>query len=46
MIPMLKLPLLLYRLGLGWIFGHRFLLLTHKGRRSGKVRQTVLARFE
>ena len=43
MIPMLKLPLLLYRLHLGWMFGHRFLLLTHKGRRSGKIRQTVLA---
>jgi deazaflavin-dependent oxidoreductase (nitroreductase family) len=43
MIPMLKLPLVLYRLRLGWVFGHRFMLLTHKGRRSGKIRQTVLA---
>jgi deazaflavin-dependent oxidoreductase (nitroreductase family) len=40
---MLKLPLLLYRAGLGWLLGHRFLLLTHVGRRSGKVRRTVLA---
>ena len=43
MIPILKLPLLLYCLRLGWMFGHRFMLLTHKGRRSGKIRQTVLA---
>jgi deazaflavin-dependent oxidoreductase (nitroreductase family) len=43
MIPILKLPLLLYRTGLGWLFGHRFMLLTHVGRRSGKVRRTVLA---
>ena len=43
MIPILKLPLLLYRTGLGWLLGDRFMLLTHVGRRSGKVRQTVLA---
>jgi deazaflavin-dependent oxidoreductase (nitroreductase family) len=34
---------LLYRAGLGRLLGHRFMLLTHIGRRSGKVRQTVLA---
>ena len=43
LIPTLKLPLVLYRLHLGWMFGHRFMLLTHRGRRSGKIRQTVLA---
>ena len=43
LMPMLKLPLLLYRTGLGWLLGNRFMLLTHVGRRSGKVRQTVLA---
>jgi deazaflavin-dependent oxidoreductase (nitroreductase family) len=43
MIPILKLPLLFYRTGLGWLFGHRFMLLTHMGRHSGKVRRTVLA---
>jgi deazaflavin-dependent oxidoreductase (nitroreductase family) len=43
MLPMLKLPLLLYRTGLGRLLGHRFMLLTHVGRRSGKVRQSVLA---
>lgn len=43
MIPILKLPLLLYRTGLGWLLGYRFMLLTHIGRSSGKVRRTVLA---
>lgn len=43
MIPIFKLPLFLYRLGLGWLFGKRFMLLTHIGRRSGKVRKTILA---
>jgi deazaflavin-dependent oxidoreductase (nitroreductase family) len=35
-------PIWLYRLGIGWIFGHQFLLLTHVGRRTGRVRETVL----
>ena len=35
LIPMFKLPLLLYRLRLGWLLGRRFMLLTHVGRRSG-----------
>jgi deazaflavin-dependent oxidoreductase (nitroreductase family) len=43
MMPILKFPLLLYQTGLGWLFGHRFMLLTHLGRHSGKVRRTVLA---
>ncbi len=38
----LRLPVYLYRLGLGWLLGHRFLLLTHHGRKSGRVRKTVL----
>jgi deazaflavin-dependent oxidoreductase (nitroreductase family) len=38
----LKLPNLLYKWRLGWLFGHRFLLLTHRGRTSGLVRQTML----
>lgn len=32
----------LYRLRLGWVLGHRFLLLTHTGRRSGEPRRTIL----
>jgi deazaflavin-dependent oxidoreductase (nitroreductase family) len=37
-----RLPIYLYRLDLGWLLAHRFLLLTHKGRKSGRVYQTVL----
>jgi deazaflavin-dependent oxidoreductase (nitroreductase family) len=43
MLPFMKMPLILYRLGLGRLLGKRFMLLTHKGRRSGKVFRTVLA---
>jgi hypothetical protein len=39
---LLRLPILLYRLHLGWLLGHRFLLLTHVGRKSGLQRRTVL----
>jgi deazaflavin-dependent oxidoreductase (nitroreductase family) len=28
---------------LGWVLGKRFMQLTHVGRRSGKVRRTILA---
>ncbi|HLH26365.1 MAG TPA: nitroreductase family deazaflavin-dependent oxidoreductase [Chloroflexota bacterium] len=38
----LRLPIWLYRLRLGWLLGHRFLLLTHRGRKTGRVRRTVL----
>lgn len=37
-----RLPIWLYRLGLGGLLGNRFLLLTHTGRKSGRKRQTVL----
>jgi len=37
-----RLPILLYQAGLGWLFGKRFLLLTHTGRVSGLPRQVVL----
>lgn len=36
------LPVYLYRWRLGWLLGHRLLLLTHLGRRTGLRRQTVL----
>jgi deazaflavin-dependent oxidoreductase (nitroreductase family) len=36
------LPIYLYRLDLGWLLGHRFLLLAHRGRKSGLLHQTVL----
>ena len=38
----LRLPIWLYRLGLGWLLDDRFLMLTHIGRHSGKPRQTVV----
>jgi len=37
-----RAPVYLYRWRLGWLFGHRVLLLTHFGRRTGLRRQTVL----
>ena len=39
---LLRAPTLLYDLRLGWIFGHRFLRLTHVGRKSGRRYQTML----
>jgi deazaflavin-dependent oxidoreductase (nitroreductase family) len=38
----LKAPRLVYNLNLGWIFGHRILVVTHKGRKSGLIHQTPL----
>ena len=37
-----NLPRFLYRWRLGWVLGHRFLMVTHLGRKSGRERQTVL----
>jgi hypothetical protein len=37
-----RLPIYLYRLDLGWLLGHRFLLFAHLGRKSGLLRETVL----
>ena len=37
-----RLPIWLFRFHLGWLLGERFLLLTHKGRKSGLPHQTVL----
>lgn len=39
---LLRVPVFLYRWHLGWLLGHRLLLLTHIGRRTGLRRQTVL----
>lgn len=43
MLPFMKMPLILYRMGLGWVFGKRFMQLTHVGCKSGKVYRSVLA---
>lgn len=39
---MLKGPRLIYNLNLGWLLGHRFLVVTHRGRKSGLIHQTPL----
>lgn len=39
---MFRLPITLYRLRMGWLLGHRFVLVHHRGRRSGRWHQTVL----
>lgn len=38
----LRAPLRLYDWHAGWLLGHRFLRLTHLGRRSGRRYQTVV----
>lgn len=38
----LRLPLLLYRVRLGVLLGHRFLVVGHRGRRTGKLHHTVV----
>lgn len=35
-------PRWFYRLGLGWVLGHRVVQLTHRGRKSGQLRRTIL----
>ena len=37
-----RLPIWFYKLGLGRLLGRKFLLLRHKGRKSGQIRQAVL----
>lgn len=36
-----RLPLPLYRAGLGWLLGHTFMLLIHAGRRTGRPHETA-----
>jgi deazaflavin-dependent oxidoreductase (nitroreductase family) len=35
-------PRWFYRLHLGWLLGHRVVQITHRGRKSGAVRRTIL----
>jgi deazaflavin-dependent oxidoreductase (nitroreductase family) len=37
-----RAPAWLYRAHLGWLLGERFLLLAHRGRKTGVMHQTVL----
>jgi deazaflavin-dependent oxidoreductase (nitroreductase family) len=41
-----RTPVYLYRWHCGWLLGHRFLLLRHTGRRTGKRHATVLEVLE
>jgi hypothetical protein len=37
-----RAPAFMYRLGLGRMLGKRFVAVTHRGRKSGQLRETVL----
>jgi deazaflavin-dependent oxidoreductase (nitroreductase family) len=37
-----RAPIGLYRSGLGFLLGHRFVMIEHRGRVSGQIRRTVL----
>jgi deazaflavin-dependent oxidoreductase (nitroreductase family) len=37
-----RLPSVLYRAGLGALLGHRFLVLAHRGRRTGRLHRTPI----
>lgn len=41
-----RLPICMYRWGFGGLLGHRFLLLTHFGRKTGSPHETVLEVME
>jgi deazaflavin-dependent oxidoreductase (nitroreductase family) len=41
-VEALRVPTVLYDLDLGWVLRRRFLRLTHRGRRSGRLFQTML----
>jgi deazaflavin-dependent oxidoreductase (nitroreductase family) len=43
---LLRAPAALYRWRCGWLLGHRFLLLIHTGRRTGRRHETVLEVME
>jgi deazaflavin-dependent oxidoreductase (nitroreductase family) len=37
-----RAPESIYRVGLGWVLGYRFLAVSHRGRRTGQIHETVL----
>lgn len=39
---LLRVPILLYRLGLGALLGHRFAMIAYRGARTGRLRRVVL----
>jgi deazaflavin-dependent oxidoreductase (nitroreductase family) len=40
--PVARAPVALYHARLGWLLGHRLLLLVHRGRRTHRLHRTVL----
>jgi len=38
----MRFPILLYQMKLGWLLGKRFFLLEHRGRKSGTIRKAVI----
>jgi deazaflavin-dependent oxidoreductase (nitroreductase family) len=40
-LAIFRMPLPLYRAGLGWLLGHVFLLVTHAGRKTGRPYATA-----
>ncbi|NNJ10905.1 nitroreductase family deazaflavin-dependent oxidoreductase [Chloroflexales bacterium ZM16-3] len=38
----MRAPIWIYRAGMGWLLGGRFLMIVHRGRKSGAARSTVL----
>ncbi|MEP5567920.1 MAG: nitroreductase family deazaflavin-dependent oxidoreductase [Halioglobus sp.] len=45
-LKLFRSPLYVYRLGLGFLLGERFIHLKHWGRKSGKPRETVIEVIE
>jgi len=39
---LLRAPILLYRARAGWLLGHRFVYVAHRGRRTGARREVVV----
>jgi deazaflavin-dependent oxidoreductase (nitroreductase family) len=37
-----RVPILVFRARLGWVFGHRLVLINHRGRKTGRSRQVVV----
>ncbi|MEH3143153.1 MAG: nitroreductase family deazaflavin-dependent oxidoreductase [Mycobacterium kyogaense] len=44
--PLMRLPIVVYRAGLGFVFGSRLLLLEHMGRRTHRARHVVVEVIE
>ena len=45
-LMLFRAPIFLYRLGLGFLFGERFIRLKHWGRVSGELKETIIEVIE